>query len=232
MALDFGNAISGAVTGGTLGSFFPGIGTGIGALAGGALGLFGIGGSKKPKIQQQTTMTPEQSMALKQYYSNPITNNPLYQQGNSYLMDLLSNDPSALEAFAAPMMQRFNEQIVPGIAERFAGMGTGGSALSSSGLNQSLAYAARGLGNDLGAQRAALQQFGLSQALPYAQQPYANQLAGLGIQSFQPYMTPGSQGLFGPIASGLAGGASQGLGSYLGNYLGTNIFGSQYKPTA
>jgi hypothetical protein len=69
------------------------------------------------------------------------------QQGNQmaqqYHQGMLG--PEAFEKFSQPYLQQFNEQVVPGIAERFAGMG----ALSSSGFGQSLGGAASGLQSNL-----------------------------------------------------------------------------------
>src|SRR6187549_2417597 len=42
-----------------------------------------------------------------------------YYRGN------LSDNPADFNAFAAPSMRQYNEQIVPGLSEQFAGMGSG-----------------------------------------------------------------------------------------------------------
>ena len=180
--------------------------------------LFG----SQPKTKQLEVLTPEQKNALKGYFNEGIGTNPLYQQGSSFLQNLLSNQPGAFSAFEEPHLQNFEQRIAPGIAERFAGMGTGAGALSSSGLQQSLAQAGRGLSTDLAGLRSGLQMQSLPQALGYAQQPYTNTLGGLGVQSFQNAQRPGSQGLLG----GLAGGLGTAAGFALGGPIGASIGGS------
>lgn len=64
-------------------------------------------------------------------------------QGLEYLQGLLGNSQESMDTFQAPYMRMFNEQIVPGIAERFSGLGAG--AQSSSAFQQSLGQAGAGL---------------------------------------------------------------------------------------
>lgn len=215
MALNFQNALAGAGTGAAAGSAFGPWGSAIGAGIGGLSGLFGVGAPKQPKIKQQTLQTPEQRRGLRDLLRNPIGQQPLFQQGQDYLQNLLSGSPEAYSAFEAPLMRQFQQQIVPSIAERFAGMGTGAGATNSSAFNQAMAQAAEGLATNLGALRGQMQMQAVPQALRYAQQPYSNLLAALGINSFQPYIQEGSPGFFGPAASGLM----QGLGQKFGQSL-------------
>lgn len=124
-----------------------------------------------------------------------LQNNQLYNTGTDYLQNLLDNSPQAFAHFEAPYMQNFEQNIAPGIAERYAGMGTGSGALSSSGLNNSLAQAGRGLQTDLAGMRGGLQMQGLNQGLQYANQPIQNQLnAGNAIQG-QYFNKEGLEGL-------------------------------------
>ena len=69
-----------------------------------------------------------------------------------FLQQILSQDPKMMEQFQAPAMRQFNEQIIPGIAEKFSGMG----AQSSSGFTQALGGAGADLAERLGAQRAGM----------------------------------------------------------------------------
>lgn len=138
-----------------------------------------------------------------------ISQNPLYQQGSNYLQNLLSGSPQSTAAFEAPAMRQFNEEIIPGIAERFSGLGAG--AQSSSAFQQALGQAGAGLSERLQALRSGLQFGGAQQALGYAQQPVSNLagLSGFGLQpSFQNLLRPQTHGLLG----GLLGGASSGIG--------------------
>lgn len=128
-----------------------------------------------------------------------------YYRGN------LSDNPADFQAFAAPEMRRFNEQIIPGLSEQFAGMGAGG--LSSSGFRN----AAVGAGTDL-SERLASIRAGLRQNA-------AQGLQGLSQASLNPHTSyqmtdPGSQGLFGSIG--------QGLGAAIPGFLSGGGFGGMF----
>src|SRR5436190_8080859 len=79
-------------------------------------------------------------------------------QLQNYYQGLMSDNSVDFDAMAAPEMRRFNEQIVPGLAEQFAGMGSGG--LSSSGFRNAAVGAGTDLSERLGALRAQLRQSG------------------------------------------------------------------------
>lgn len=187
--------------------------------------LFG----KSDKTKSLNVLTPEQKRALSEYFSQGIDKNPLYSSGSSYLQGLLSNSPDAFSAFEAPYFQNFEQNIIPSIAERFAGMGTGAGASSSSALYNSLAQAGRSLQTDLAGLRSGLQMQALPQALGYAQQPYSNKLAGIGARGFENVYQPGSTGLLGGITSGLASGLGSGFGlagaGSLFNSFGSSLLG-------
>jgi hypothetical protein len=119
-----------------------------------------------------------------------------YDQAQQYYNSLLQPGNEAFQNFAAPFMQNFQEQIIPGIMERFAG----GGALSSSGFGQALGGAGAGLQSQLAQLFAQLQ----SQAAG-AQTNQYNQLAqtGLNYQPFAYHQQQGSQGMMGPMMSGL-----------------------------
>lgn len=187
--------------------------------------LFG----KRDKTKSLNVLSPEQKQALSEYFSNGIERSPIYSSGASFLQNLLSGSPEAYQSFEAPYMQNFQQNILPAIAERFAGMGTGAGASSSSALYNSLAQAGRNLQTDLAGLRSGLQMQALPQALGYAQQPYSNKLAGLGVRPFENIYQPGSTGLFGGLTSGLASGLGTGLGlagsSSLFNSFGSGLLG-------
>jgi len=120
-----------------------------------------------------------------------------------YYRDILSNDPSKMQQFYAPQMRQYNEEIVPGLSEQFAGMGSGG--LSSSGFRNAQIQGATDLSERLGAIRANLRQ----QA--------AQGLTGIGqagLQNFsQDRMTQqGSPGFLSSVAPILGSLASSWLG--------------------
>lgn len=135
-----------------------------------------------------------------------------------YYRNLLSDNPADLAAFNAPALRQYNQDIVPGISEQFAGMGSGG--LSSSGFRNAQIQGVTDLAERLGQIRANLRQAGA--------QGLAN-IGQLGLQSFQTNVQqPGTEGLLSSIAPavGTAAGAALGGpgGAAAGNWLG-NIFG-------
>jgi hypothetical protein len=81
-----------------------------------------------------------------------------YGMAQNRLADLLSGGSDVYNAFAAPYMRQFQEQTIPGLAERFAGVGGRGGALSSSGFGQGLGAAGAGLQESLASMGAGLQQ--------------------------------------------------------------------------
>lgn len=150
-----------------------------------------------------------------------------YGMAQSRLADLLSGGSDVYSAFAAPYMRQFQEQTVPQLAERFAGFGGRGGALSSSGFGQGLGAAGAGLQESLASMGAGLQQNALQQALGQY-----NTLAGLGLgtRAFQPQFIPGQPGIFGGLLGGLGGGIGRGFSGGAENYFGSlfnRLFGMQ-----
>ena len=131
-----------------------------------------------------------------------VTQQPGYQQGNQWLMDLF-NDPEFFKNFEAPLQRQFQEQTVPELANRFASMGSGG-ALGSTGFRNQLAREGSNLSTNIAALRGGMQQQGVNQSLQYAQQPF-NNLMSLYQQALQPTQNvyqPPSGGPFQGLASG------------------------------
>jgi len=113
---------------------------------------------------------------------------------NQYDQSLLGQGPEAFNQFSSPYLQQFNEQVLPGIAERFAGAG----ALSSSGFGQTLGGAASGLQSQLAQLFSQLQ----GQAAGRQQGQFQNlSQLGLNYQPFAYKQKQGSQGILGPLAS-------------------------------
>lgn len=145
-----------------------------------------------------------------------------YPAAAQYYQNNLSNNPQDFQAFAAPEMRQFQEQTIPGLAEQFAGMGSGG--LSSSGFRNAGVQAGTDLSERLGALRAQLRESA------------ASGLQNIGKQATNPTSslqqtaeaTPGLAGFAGSIlGSGAAafGGPILGaLGTAAGNWL-SNKFG-------
>lgn len=120
------------------------------------------------------------------------------------LTGLTSGEPGATQAFEAPAMRQFQEQIIPQLAERFTGAGAG--AQDSSAFRQQLGAAGAGLAENLQALRS---QLGLQAG---------GQLSGLLGQALG---TPTSQGFFTPgtrqpgFLEGIAPGIGRGLGALI-----------------
>jgi hypothetical protein len=149
--------LAGAGSGAAVGSVVPGIGTAAGAIGGGILGLAGGFGDDE-KIKNISRLTPEQQEILGQLtgaLKNPGAGGAFgdvadYYRGN------LSNNPQDFNAFASPAFRQYNEDIMPGISEQFAGMGSGG--LNSSGFRNAQIKGATDLSERLAGLRASLRQ--------------------------------------------------------------------------
>lgn len=132
------------------------------------------------------------------------------QQGGplGYLQELLSGSPESSAAFKAPIKRQFNEEIVPGLAEQFAGMGAG--AQSSSGFQQALGSAGAGLSEKLASLRGGLRMQGLQSMmslLPSAMQEsfaYTNKPRGGGWQDILGAFGKGVSGMGGEMTPQLA----------------------------
>lgn len=156
-----------------------------------------FGGSQ---YQQLPTQSPDQQQFMKQLFAL------LGGQGFGgasgaldYYKNLLEGDSSAFEA---PLMREFQEQIVPGIAERFSGMG----AQRSSAFGQQLGAAGAGLEEKLAALRAGLKGQG-AQGLLGA----FGQLGGLGLGQ-QPFGYVEKQSPLMQFLAQIIGGAARGFG--------------------
>lgn len=115
-----------------------------------------------------------------------------------YYRGLLGGDSESQRALEAPMMRQFNEEIIPDLAEQFAGMGSGN--LGGSSFRNAAVNAGAGLSERIAAMRAGLAQQG------------ASGLAGLAGQGLNPVMQP----MLRPQTGGLFGNLSEGLGIGLG----------------
>lgn len=146
-----------------------------------------------------------------------------------YYRDLLSDDSQTAQAMFAPEQRRFNEEIIPGISEQFAGMGAGG--LSSSGFRNAAVNAGTDLSERLGAIRAQLKSQGAAGLSGIGQ-------LGLGNFSQDVMTEPGTQGALAMLApaigtaagyaiGGPAGGAIGNAGGQWLSSMGKNAFGGQ-----
>lgn len=140
------------------------------------------------KRENVSTLRPEQEALYQQAVNAGMGEGAGGAFGTSadYYRNLLSDNPSDMNAFAAPEIRRFNEETVPGLSEQFAGFGAGG--LGSSGFRNAQLNAGTDLAERLGAIRANLRQSG-AQGLQQIGQ------TGLGNYSQNMVTEQGSEGL-------------------------------------
>lgn len=180
----------------------------------------GSKGAKKDTFGKVSNMSPEQSQFLKQFISQLGPNGGLgggNEESINYLREMLNPSEQSFDKFADPFRQQFEQQTIPGLAERFGGMGGGlGGGLSSSGFGQSLSAAGGNLQTQLAALKAGLAgqagqqlmgQYGQQSGMAMGQSPFTN--------TYQ----PGRQNAMGSFASSYAGGGMPGFGELL-KYLG------------
>jgi hypothetical protein len=182
--------------------------------------LFGRG----DQLKQVPTMNPQQQQTLSgllsQVQSMQGPNSP-YGSAQSYLQNILGGGEGAFNAFEAPALRQFRQQVTPGIAEQFGAMGTGAGSTLGSGFQNALANASTDLSERLAAMRANLQGGAAQTAIGN----YQNLLGqGLGAQPFGYYTQAGNPGF---LAQSLA----PALGTYLGGSLPGfgNLFSSLFS---
>ena len=157
------------------------------------------------KFEQLNTLSPQQ-MGLQNQLMGAAQGQGAggaFGQAADYYRGLLSNESPDLEAFMAPEMRQYNEQIIPDLAAQFAGMGAGGSGLSSSGFRNEAVGAGTDLSERLAAMRAQLRQHA------------ATGLQNIGGAALSPYMqnysVPAQQGFLSTALPAAVGGAATGL---------------------
>jgi hypothetical protein len=175
------------------------------------------------KRENVSTLRPEQEGLYQQLENAAMQKGAGGAFGTTadYYRNLLSDDSEDYKAFSAPALRQYNEEIVPGISEQFAGMGSGG--LSSSGFRNAQVQGATDLAERLGSIRANLRQAG-AQGL--------QNIGTLGLQNYSQNMVtdPGTEGFLsqmGPAIGTVAGAAFGGpAGAAAGNVVG-NWFGGK-----
>jgi|SRR5579863_3591244 hypothetical protein len=166
------------------------------------------------KHERVSTLLPEQQQNYQQLQNSAQRRGAGGAWGDvsDYYRNNLSDNPADFNAFAAPALRQYNEDIVPGIAEQFAGFGGSGS-LNSSGFRNAQIQGATDLSERLGALRAGLRHSS-AQGLQGIGQ------AALGNYSQDVTTQQGSPGFLSEVANGIG----QGIGSFGGNWL-TNKWG-------
>jgi hypothetical protein len=179
------------------------------------------------KRENVSTLRPEQEPGFQDLQNAAQGNygNGAFGKAGNYYNNLLSDNSADYNAFAAPALRQYSQDIMPGISEQFAGMGSGG--LSSSGFMNAQNQGAVDLAERLGSIRANLRQSG-AQGLQNIGQ------LGLGNYSQNMVTEPGSEGLLSTAAPAIgtaigsfAGPAGAAAGNAAGNWLGSKFGGNQ-----
>jgi len=185
------------------------------------MGFFDFLFGTEDKVEQMPTMNPQQMKLL----NSLISQQGKLQKGGygdamSLLQQYLNPQSDVYSNFEKPYLQEFEQQTVPGLAERFAGLGAMGGGLSSSGFGQALGAA----GANLQTQLASMKQQYQRQSINDLLNQY-NQLTntGLNARTFENTYQQGSTGLLGGLGTGLAGGIGTALGGPLGGAIGSGI---------
>lgn len=209
--LDFAGGAGGAASGAAVGSAFGPIGTGVGAVAGGLLGLFG---RKKKKPKKISTLDKTQQGIYNQYAQG--------LQGQGQFADLFNFDSEAAKKnfnsmYAQPAYQQFQEEIVPGITGQFRG----GNLQNSSYLGGALSKAGTNVQKNLDTQLANMLYQGQNNSVERRINGINNLL---NMQTFayqQPQQSSGDQ-VFGALLN--AGGKA--AGAYFNNKFAPTPAGS------
>jgi len=153
-----------------------------------------------------------------------------YENAMGILQGYLDPNSDQYQNFEAPYMQEFNQQTVPGLAERFAGFGANSGALSSSGFGQALGAAGSNLQTNLAQMKSQMQRNSISDILNQY-----NQMSS-GVMSAEPF-SYGEQGpgalsnifsSFGGMQNPFSGGSPNlGGGMQAPQKSGSISFGSQ-----
>lgn len=162
--------------------------------------LFG----EDPYLQKFETMSPEQKGLFGEQTG-------ALQGGYGQAMDVLRQflDPSsqAYQSFADPYMREFEQQTIPGLAERFAGAGAQGGALSSSGFGQALSSAGSNLQSNLVSMKTGLMR-------QSAGDIFGEYNRALGQQPFGYTQNPGKQGMAAQLIAALVKAFAGGGGGF------------------
>ena len=217
-----------------------GLGGGLFAGAGKSLKKFLSG--TPDQMHQVSTLRPEQEGLYNQLTQAGMAPGAggAFGQSADYYRNLLGDNSQDYQSFANPALRQYGEEIIPGLSEQFAGMGSGG--LGSSGFNLAQQQGAVDLAERLGQIRSSLRQSG-AQGL--------QNIGQMGLGNFSTNVTqPGSPGLLasmapaigsiagsamgGPIGGAIGGGLGQGFGNWFGghgNKVGQNTspYGSMPK---
>lgn len=181
-----------------------------------SIGNFFFGSS--PKMKQRSRLGPEQMGLYNQMLASAAGPGAggAFGTAADYYRQLLSPDSATAQAMFAPEMRRFQEEIIPGLSEQFAGMGSGN--LSSSGFRNAVVNAGTDLQERLGAIRAQLQQQGAAGLLGIGQ-------LGVSPQYQENYAIGGQPGFLSQLAPGVGSAIGMATGGPLGAAIGGGLGG-------
>jgi len=176
--------------------------------------LFG----KPERNYQQSTLGPEQQPGYQQLLRSIQERGAggAFGESADYYRDLLDPNSETANAMFAPEQRRFNEDIIPKLAEQFSGYG----GIGSSGFRNAAINAGTDLSERLGAIRAQLRQ--------QAAQGLSN-IGTLGLNTFNENIhRPETFGLLGNLAEGagksigsaVTSGATSGISSLIDKFKG------------
>ncbi len=167
------------------------------------------------EYNQMPTMTKGQQRGLKDVgRKQKQLGEGGYQNAIGLLQQYLDPNSDVYKNFEKPYMQQFEQETLPGIAERFAGGNAMGSGLMTSGFGQSLGAA----GANLQAQLAQMKQQYQRQSINDLLGQY-NQLTNthLGNRSFENTYQPGQPGVLNSFAQGVGQAVPGILSGFFGN---------------
>lgn len=192
----------------------------------------GFSGSKgtEAKMKKVETMTGTEKKLFKKMLkqidpkSFDLSKNKTFMRGQDFVKQMLDPSSEAYQKFEAPYMRQFNEEIVPGVAERFSQY----DAQDSSAFNQSMGQAASSLSERLAALRTQSMGAASNQALQYgtAQAGVYGSLYGqsLGSSPYAYQVMPGQN-----ATEGWGGGAMSGIAQGAGT-IGTAAMLAKFAP--
>lgn len=191
--------------------------------------LFG----KKGKMKSVSKLTKEQEPLQESLINAALAPGAGGSFGESadYWRSLLSNEPGAFDAFAAPDIRKFQQEIIPDISEQFASMGSG--ALSSSGFRNAAVNAYTDLGERLAKLRAELRGQAAQNLNQIGQQGLVPTKENYYQQGSEGALSQGAKSLVDTGLSYATGGAStlvNTTGNWLKNAWGGDKVGRNTNP--
>ena len=175
------------------------------------------------KRENVSTLRPEQEPLYNQAINAGLRRGAggAFGQSADYYRNLLGDNSEDYNAFAAPQLRQYNQDIVPGLSQQFAEMGAGG--LSSSGFRNAQIQGATDLSERLGAIRAQLRQQGAQGLQNIGQQ---------GLQNYSQNMVTqqGTPGFLGNASQAAGGALTSFAGNWLKNSFGANKVGANSMP--